>query len=125
MLAIFAETPGEQVVDVSMMVGGKRLQRAAAVPAAKPESAPILHFNGPLTVGFHSPWFYGTPALTRGNEPSRFTVVIGTPGLGEGTFAVLNAQDVVDGKPVVEIDFPPGTKGGEPIRHTVTLNEQC
>src|SRR5262249_3499591 len=50
--------------------------------AARPEEAPIIHFDGPLQVALHP-----GQKLQRG-QSSDLAVCIGTPGLGKGTFVV-------------------------------------
>jgi hypothetical protein len=84
-------------VAVPLGVGASRayLQRVGEESelqlADRPGDAPILHFDGPLFV--------------RGDKPSALRIVVGTPGLGRGTFAVVifdsNAPSAV-----AQIAFP-------------------
>jgi hypothetical protein len=120
------KNPGVAVVIVAIQLGGRVRQVAAPAFSPKPQEAPILHFNGPLTLGFHPKWFYGWPVLTRGEAGSTLTVVIGTPGLGEGSFALIGYDDVPkDVHPVAEIRFPAGSPGQAPIVVNVALQQRC
>src|SRR5439155_10104714 len=97
-----------------MWSGGSLLR-----PGLSPQKAPIIHFNGPLAMKLEmdsgalsipcdydhdagparDAWYdkhpptYDVETLKRGQQ-SRLTAVIGTQGLGRGTFAVL-ANDAV------------------------------
>ena len=54
--------------------------------SARPQDAPIIHFNGPMMFARLG----STPFLTRDPDGKSFRtirVLIGTPGLGDGTFA--------------------------------------
>jgi hypothetical protein len=118
--------PDAVVVLVAIKVGGRLRQVAAPAFSHKPQDAPILHFNGPLTMGFHPKWFYGWPILTRGEAGSTLTVVIGTPGVGEGSFALIGYDDVPkDVHPVARIQFPARAPGRAPIVVTVPLKQRC
>ncbi|MFO0876277.1 MAG: hypothetical protein U0840_02800 [Gemmataceae bacterium] len=124
--ALLDRNPDAVVVIVEIKVGGRLRQVAAPAFSHKPQDAPILHFNGPLTMGFHPKWFYGWPVLTRGDTPSTLTVVIGTPGVGEGSFALIGYDDVPkDVHPIVRIQFPAKAPGKAPIVVTVPLKHRC
>src|SRR5262249_46791036 len=49
--------------------------------AARPKDAPVVHFNGPLTIRV---------VKRLGGAGERFFAEIGTPGLGRGTFATIS-----------------------------------
>jgi hypothetical protein len=85
--------------------------------AARPQDAPVVHFNGPLRMGLWCP-----QELPRGKAGDLVTV-IGTPGAGKGTFAVIDPSGLIldDVHPVAEIEFPPAGAGAGPIRSRVTL----
>jgi len=114
--------------------------------ADRPEDAPIIHFNGPLTFRvametgiLHVPinydekqdpkWYdehppkYEERSLVRGD--SRILVVqIGTPGLGRGTFAAISAgRPPADAHPIAELELP--LAGGKTDRLTVALDSRC
>ena len=58
--------------------------------------------------------------FVRGDQESRFPVMVGTPGLGKGTFTqVLFWQGDPDG--VAEIRFPHRDPNAKPIVVTVAL----
>src|SRR5262249_36563246 len=77
---------GEFSTFVSVMVEGKRRQVASYDSGGnldfglRAQDAPVIHFNGPLTLGRHD-----SKVLTRGDNPSDLVLVVGTPGLGKGT----------------------------------------
>lgn len=58
---------------------------------SKPENAPIIHFNGPMTLARYGP--ITTLPRLHNEYPSRLyklRLMLGTPGLGTGTFASYN-----------------------------------
>ena len=76
--------------------------------AGNAKDAPVIHFRGPLQMGL-----WGPQRLTLGAEPSELRTVVGTPGVGRGTFASLSYTGLIvdDAKPAVEIEFPSLTPG--------------
>jgi hypothetical protein len=84
--------------------------------ADRPQDAPIVHMDGPLTLKPMDK----RQEFVRGETPSRFPVMVGTPGLGKGTFTQLL---FVPGDPdgVAEIAFPPRDADSNPIVVKVTL----
>jgi hypothetical protein len=78
--------------------------------AESPKDAPIIHFDGPLTMRFYE----GTPTLQVG-VPNELDVMVGTPGVGKGSFAALHVcslpQKVI---PEAEVEFPAAVPGGAP-----------
>jgi hypothetical protein len=89
--------------------------------SARAESAPVLHFGGPLTIQVNP-----NEKLRRGNDPPRTTLLVGTHGLGAGSF-VTTCYDLVpkEVRPVVEIRFPPKAPGHEPVIRKYVLKERC
>jgi hypothetical protein len=88
--------------------------------AAKPQAAPLIHFDGPLMLKL------ATQTLQLGKEPGKLSFVIGTPGLGQGTFASLSIQcPPKDLHPVAEIEFPPAQPGGKPVVGKFELDQRC
>ena len=86
--------------------------------AASRQAAPIIHFNGPLTLAprFEQP--FDRAAATD------LEVMVGTPGQGAGTFARLGNGEVdKDLHPVAEIAFPSGAGAPEKLR--VVLDQRC
>jgi hypothetical protein len=98
------------VIDVDVPMGGgasgtyrQRVgQNSEFQFADRRGDAPILHFDGPLTMALES----RKPVFVPGDKPSPLPVVVGTPGLGRGTFAWVifdsNAPSAV-----AQIAFPP------------------
>jgi hypothetical protein len=85
--------------------------------AARPQEAPIVHFNGPLT------FFCPHPPTFAPGKTTHLVVYAGTPGLGEQTYAWRNATDVVGlgGRLFAQIEFPGKNQAGKPLRMTVDL----
>jgi hypothetical protein len=101
-------------VSLRVRVGGERFWWAGFRSdeglffAERPADAPIIHFDGPRTFGMPRP-----TAL----EGTRHSLSIGTPGLGQGTFAALDANQIPKTVRLkAEIEFPSAKPGGEPIR---------
>ena len=118
--------PGVTVVIVAVKIGGRVRQVAAPAFGRTPKDAPVIHFGGPLTMGFHPKWFYGWPVFARGKAGSTLTVVVGTPGVGEGSFALLSYDDVPKGiHPAAEIMFPGKSPRAAPVRLAVPLTQRC
>ncbi len=101
--------------------------------AASPKDAPIVHFDGPLTLRIAD---IKPPQWEKTDKPFDFQIDLGTPGLGKGTFAALDyshtdpkghVADVVpqDVYPVADIEFPAKTRGGQPVRARWVLKQRC
>jgi hypothetical protein len=84
--------------------------------ADRPQEAPIVHMDGPLTLKPMDK----KQEFVRGETPCRFPVMVGTPGLGKGTFTQLL---FVPGDPdgVAEIAFPHRDADKKAIVVKVTL----
>ena len=56
----------------------------------------------------------------------RLTLVVGTSGVGPGTFAMLDYEGTVPGtaKPVADVSLP-SAKRGEPLRKRWEIKERC
>jgi hypothetical protein len=68
----------------------------------------------------------GRVELSRGSEATELFVGVGTPGIGEGSFAFLDHATVPPGLcPVADIVFPPGTPGQPPAHTRVPLSHRC
>ena len=96
--------------------GGRMVQDGKAAFARRPEDAPILWFDGPLTL-----------AIPEDNSVSdELEVRVVTPGLGEGSVTVLQEDSVPEGAhPVATIVFPSKSSGGRPVTTTVRLDQRC
>jgi hypothetical protein len=99
--------------------------------AARPHDAPVIHFDGPLKIVVAD----AEQAFVRGKEGKDLQTTVGTPGLGKGTFAFLDYQNFSEGKiedvipesakPVADIEFPPKSAGGKPVRVKWVLKQRC
>jgi hypothetical protein len=98
----------------------------------RPQEAPILHFDGPLTLDVSM----AAPTLERGVEQIDLQIMVGTRGLGQGSFASLahyhyDADGAVKNIipenlfPVVEAELPSRSPGGEPVRAKWILRKRC
>jgi hypothetical protein len=93
--------------------------------AAAPALAPIVHFGGPLTLSPHAKY-----TLRRNREGVKFSVKVGTRGLGPGSFAACYENEV-DAKlprglvPVLDIAFPPRVAGAPRIKTSLRLSDRC
>jgi hypothetical protein len=99
--------------------------------ADRAQDAPILHFDGPLTMKVgrqQTKITKGKTDLTAGTaqefmrgKTCPLPVMVGTPGRGKGTFAALLFRPG-DPSAAAEIVFPNRKKGGKPIVVKVALN---
>lgn len=84
---------------VSLEVIGKGTQRSYSGTspllkfAKSAKDAPIIHFDGPLGLAQYSDKRVISRSLVAGNDRARaLRVMIGTPGLGQGSFAAFNCK---------------------------------
>jgi hypothetical protein len=105
-------------------IGGRVLYLAGLVDlngvfqfADSPAEAPAVHFGGPLEITLAE-----RQKLRVGRETD-LVLVVGTPGNGPGTFAMICYQDTIpeEAKPVAEFMFP----GEPPTKETVTIRDRC
>jgi len=115
---------------VSIKLAGKRTQSTGIIGmgpgpfelAERPKDAPIVHFNGPLTMAFREGQDLSGPSDT----PAQLYAAIGTAGLGKGVFAVIGFEGVPEGiHPVGRVEFPSKRRGGKPIEVPVVLKQRC
>jgi hypothetical protein len=141
-LLLKPEKDGRMVI--SIMTDGKCRQQTGKVTfARRPGQAPIVHFNGPLSVRFagavadtgldrvasslaqignKGPLKLGKEIpLPGGRRQSRavtLSAVVGTPGSGAGTFATYKAREIL-GQPneriAVRVAFPNRDSKARPI----------
>lgn len=90
--------------------------------APRPEEAPIIHFDGSLTMSRYSTLEKLPRGATRQTEDNSLRVMLGSAGLGKGTFAAV-IYDCVEkrGPLMVEIDYPSGPAPSQRFRVTQTL----
>jgi hypothetical protein len=86
--------------------------------AATPAAVPVVHFDGPLQVSF-----YGELPQMRVGRSTDLILTVGTPGSGDGTFAMLAYQDTIPAgvQPKASVMWP----GGCPKPETVELKQRC
>jgi hypothetical protein len=120
-LAVYLRSWGSTV---EVKIAGKSLQMADQDRggelkfAAKAKDAPIIHFNGPLTLDL----FHGQKPLKSGGKV-RLSAVLGTPGVGPGSFAYFTTDAFYDyGWPTAEVEFPSKEPGGKPTLLRVRLD---
>jgi hypothetical protein len=109
---------------VTLKLEGKRQQSAYGnfSFAARPQDAPVIHFNGPLTMAT----LFEDQVLKRGCKGHELRTAIGAPGLGKGTFAFLSTDAVpADIHPIAEIEFLSAEAEAKPIRSKFTLDHRC
>jgi hypothetical protein len=87
----------------------------------RPQDAPVIHFGGSLQISLLE-----LPKLLIGRT-KEVTVVVGTPGRGAGTTAVVSFDELIpkDAYPTVEVVFPPEREGSVPHRELYELKERC
>jgi hypothetical protein len=90
--------------------------------ADRPENAPVVHLGGPLQVTF-----YGERPTLRTGRDEELVLVVGTPGTGPGTFAMLNYEGTVpEGlKPVADVVLPPVRSGGPSGKEKWEIRDRC
>jgi hypothetical protein len=90
--------------------------------AATPAGAPVLHLGGPLQISFYGE--LPTLRVGRGNE---FVLVVGTPGRGNGTFAMLSYDDTIPKtvKPMAEVIYQPAKPGDPPLKEKYEIKGRC
>ena len=113
--------PHSRRIAFTVMVGGKRqaagFDRAGKLEfATTAKDAPVVHFNGPLTMDL----FREQQPLQTGED---LTAVVGTPGIGPGTFALFFCDAYPrNAWPKAVIEYP-AKDGGKPIVTTVRLDD--
>src|SRR5262249_12437248 len=96
---------------VDLTIQGKHRQRAGRDAqgdlafAAKPQDAPVVHFDGPLAFELFDYCHTKSSALVRGTKPGAFAVSVGTRGVGNGTFAYLLPPANFEFEPLADIEF--------------------
>ena len=91
-------------------------------PSASPKEAPVVHAGGPLEISLH----LSRPTLRR-NRTNDLMLVVGTRGLGAGTFAAIGYQNTIpaDAHPVGQLTLPPTKAGGKPVKKVFEFKERC
>jgi hypothetical protein len=85
--------------------------------AARPQDAPVVHFNGPMTMEL-----FRIQHPLRSNRRVRLSAVVGTPGGGPGTFATLGCDSFLDSAtPIGDVVYPGKDEAGNPVVQRVRL----
>lgn len=120
-------SPKSGHVLLSLEVAGRGMQNAGVDLdgslefAARPSQAPLVHFHGPL----HLRLTTKTP-LVRSEAGSRLNAWIGTPGLGAGSFANMQNDDIPEtAHPRADIRFRSRSGEAKPIEVHVDLDDRC
>jgi hypothetical protein len=87
-----------------------------------PEHAPAVHAGGPLQITF----FLERPTLRVGRS-SELTLVVGSAGIGPGTFAMLAYEGTIPefAKPTAGIRYHPAMHGNPPPGELFEIKERC
>lgn len=124
-LSIDVETPGMKGGGiggrVSYVAGPLDLTGVFQL-ADTPADAPAVHCGGPLQISFD----VELPTLRIGRS-SDLVLVVGTPGVGPGTFAMLQYEDTIprDVWPRAELSFPPARGKDPPRKELFEIKERC
>jgi len=149
-------SPEEGEMWVAINLDGKHEQIASVDAngylqfADSPILAPIVHFDGPLTMDLVPQYLEITqtatavdkgnaveiirertvrailPKFVRGAENTDLRVAVGTVGRGKGTFARILHKDVPKGlHPVAQFEFPHRDPAKGPIKINLALTHRC
>jgi hypothetical protein len=90
--------------------------------ADRPRQAPIIHLNGPWTLGLQD----RKQVFTAGH-PSNLQIGVGTQGVGPGTFAFVLYPDLIPNTayPVAEVAFPSALSRRSAPTGKFTLTGRC
>jgi hypothetical protein len=112
----------ETLYFLRIKVSGHR-QSSCFAFARNPNDAPVLHFNGPLTMGL------GLPPTLYGLNEIELHAFVGIQGWAKGKSDVLTQlgfENVPAGIcPMAEIDFPSKSSPGKSIHVKVSLKHRC
>ena len=85
----------------------------------KPQTAPVLHFRGPLTIGLRF-----NHRFKRQGPAEDLDIMVGTPGVGPGIFVRYGHETVAKNlHPVVGIEFPGAN--GQSLWFKTALEKRC
>jgi hypothetical protein len=109
---------------IAIDVGGGLRQYSFAGFADSPRNAPVVHFDGPLTIEVADK----NVILVRGEKPTDLGVYMVTRGHGErlGSTVLVDYNGIPnDAQPVVEVEFPNKAPNGKPVTVRYTLKQRC
>jgi hypothetical protein len=90
--------------------------------STSPAEAPVVRFDDSLKITFDT----DLPSLRVGRG-SECTLVVGSPGIGPGTFAAVEYEKTVPvyAYPVVELSLPSSTPGGPLLKEKFEIKGRC
>ncbi len=121
-----SQTEGKISAAINMKMWGVENSNTDAnlVPlslSAVRDSAPLIHFNGPLTMGR-----YRETTKFKIDKVTDFYSFVGTKGEGEGTFTAIENTEIPKGaSPVAEFTFQNRVQGEPPITVKSNLTVRC
>jgi hypothetical protein len=110
-------------------IGGRAVFMAGPVDldgvfqfSTSPAEAPVVRFDDSLKITFDT----DLPSLRVGRG-SECTLVVGSPGIGPGTFAAVEYEKTVPvyAYPVVELSLPSSTPGGPLLKEKFEIKGRC
>jgi hypothetical protein len=123
---IHPKNPSSKTSSIRILSAGKYNQLCSPEYASRPAEAPIVHFNGPLTFKLDPPrevlyknyagYNIGPVGVLRRGRDAYLYGAMGTPGLGEQSFALYKSRDFVPKAGLtVEVEFPAQGQGQPPL----------
>jgi RNA polymerase sigma factor (sigma-70 family) len=105
-----------------MLLAGPVDEGGALLFADRPADAPVIHFGGPLKVTFEA-----EPPKLKLDWKNTAILVVGTPGRGAGTLAMLPYDGTIPDSvlPVLDAVFPPAREGEPSVQQRYELKERC
>jgi hypothetical protein len=87
----------------------------------RPETAPMIHFGGPWQISLFS-----SHRFIIGRE-SDVVLAVGTPGVGPGTMASIDYENVIPENvyPTLDVTYPPKDAEGTAQIYRYTLKRRC
>jgi hypothetical protein len=124
-LSLNVEKPGFKGMGVGgrvITIVGPRDPTGTLIFAATPAAAPVIHIDGPLHISCEDE--RPSLKLDRDND---FVLIVGAPGHGPGTFAMLAYEETIPAKatPRLECVWPGARKSDPPARQLFELKERC
>jgi hypothetical protein len=115
----------QEYCHIAIDVDGAYRQYSFAGFADTPKNAPVVHFDGPLTIEVADK----NVTLGRGEKPTDLGVYMVTRGHGErlGSTVLVdyNLGIPADAQPVVVVEFQNKEPNGKPVTARYTLKQRC
>jgi hypothetical protein len=121
------------MADVDILGPVRYQQYCGAAMESAPGKAPLAHFDGPLTMGPVTNNWRVPPdlALATGEKPTDLRGHVGTLNAEYGCWVVVRSHNGEASafprgvSPVVDVEFPPKTAGGAPVKRRYPLDQFC